>query len=264
MGSIHPIFQSLDNEVNSESRSKTVKVEQMLREYQLKKDVKNHVKPYELFMYRGAVHWSKMSGKMYGKRAIGRPMTSRCQDNKKIDGSICQKCYASTINTYYSCVNAALQRNRDLEPGDIFDDPPIFTDIDLTWRSNWNGDYQDENDVLVDFAICDVVNYATCTAWTKNFDIVERLDSVRPSNYTLMQSSLMINQITEDESPAANQIFTVFTPEFAIENDIHINCNGACRLCGKCYGNDLKKRPRFVNELIKGGEIKYFKLMGVL
>ena len=226
-----------------------------------KKNVQNIIPREKLFIDRGCVHWSKMSGKMFGKRAIGRPMTSRCLENQKIDGCICQKCYATRINQVYPSMGAALQRNRDLDVNDILEDPPSFTTTDLTWRSNWNGDYEDEHDVLVDFAICDVLNYAICTAWTKQGNIVERVIDERPSNYTLMQSSYMINQ-QDDMWDFADQIFTNYTADYAAENDIDINCIGACRLCKRCYG-DLSHRPKVVNELLKGDEIKYFKLMGI-
>lgn len=226
-----------------------------------KKNVQNIIPREKLFIDRGCVHWSKMTGKMYGKRAIGRPMTPKCASNKKIPGSICSYCYAEKTNKVYPNMAAALLRNRELEAEDIYSDSPIFTDVDLTWRSNWNGDYRDEHDVMIDFTLCEVLNYATCTAWTKNFEYVEAMSSERPDNFTLMQSSLMVNQVDENISPEADQVFTVYTAEFAAENDININCMGACRLCGRCYGK--KKRIFEINELLKGDEIKYLKLMGL-
>ena len=217
----------------------------------------------KLFVSKGAMHWSQMTGKMYGKRAIGRPMTSRCLENQKIDGCICQKCYATRINQVYPAMGTALQRNRDVTWESIVEFPAVFTDIDPTWRSNWNGDYEDERDVLVDFNLCNSMPSYICTAWTKQIEIVERLiDSgiKKPINYTLMQSSPMINH-RQKRSHVADQVFTIYTAEYAAANNVKINCIGACRLCKRCYG-DMSTRPRLVNELLKGEEAKYFKLMG--
>jgi len=227
-----------------------------------RKNIVNIIPKGKLFKSHGCMHWSKMTGKMFGKRAIGRPMTSRCLDNQEIDGCICQKCYATTINKVYPNMAAALQRNRDVNPDDVYTNPPAFAcNDDMTWRSNWNGDYQDEHDVLIDMELCYVLNYAVCTAWTKNIAAVEAMEDYRPSNYTVMQSSFMINE-QDDMSDQADQIFTIYTAEYAAENDIEINCIGACRLCKRCYG-DLSHRPKVVNELLKGSEAKYFELMGL-
>lgn len=219
----------------------------------------------KLFVSRGAMHWSSMTGKMFGKRAIGRPMTSRCLDNQKIEGCICQKCYASTINKVYPALGAALQRNRDVSWESIVDDPAVFTNVDPTWRSNWNGDYEDERDILVDFNLCNSMPSYICTAWTKNIQAIESLYDkgiYKPSNFTLMQSSHMINH-REKRSHVADQVFTIYTAEYAAEHNVKINCIGACRLCKRCYG-PLKDRPIVVNELLKGEETKYFKLMGLI
>lgn len=234
---------------------------QILREIDCKKNIYSLIPKEKLFDDPGCVHWSKMTGKMYGKRAIGRPMTARCIQRHEIDGCICQKCYATTTNRMYPNVRSALQRNRDLSPGDIYDEPPVLhLNNDLTWRSNWNGDYQDERDVLVDFAICEVVNYAICTAWTKNMDIVELVESELPSNYTVVHSNPMINCPDFEKHPLSRASFNIYTAEYAIENDIKINCIGACRLCKRCYGEKARK-PKVVNELLKGNEIKYLKLL---
>ena len=247
-----------------EPRSMRMKPEQLKKELEMRKEVRKILGKEKLFLEKGCVHWSRMSGKMYGKRSIGRPMTDRCESRHNIDGAICQKCYAVRINQVYPSVGNALQRNRDLTIEDLHDDPTIFTSIDPTWRSNWNGDYQDEHDVRIDMELCWMIDYATCTTWTKNCDIVERMDSYRPKNYTVVQSSLMINQFEEEVSSSTDQVFTVFTPEYAAENDININCIGACRLCGRCYGDNMRKRPRYINELLRGTEKKYFELLGVL
>lgn len=219
-----------------------------------------------LFISKGCMHWSEMTGKMYGKRAIGRPMTSRCIENQKIDGCICQKCYATTINKVYPAMGKALQRNRDVKLEHIKVCAPLFTDMDPTWRSNWNGDYEDMYDVLVDWAICESSPQYTCTAWTKQIDVLEHmildLGLKKPANYTLMQSSPMINQ-RQKRSKVADQVFTIYTAEHAAEHNIQINCIGACRLCKRCYGNDLKARPKVINELLKGQEAIYFELMGL-
>lgn len=234
------------------------------REVALKKNIYNILPKEKLFDDLGCVHWSTMTGKMFGKRVIGRPMTERCQSRHEIPGCICQQCYAARTNQIYPRVSSALQRNRDLSPEDVYDHPPVFhLNNDLTWRSNWSGDYQDERDVLVDFAICSVVNYATCTSWTKNPDIIERVESEMPSNYTFVHSNPMINDVDFDRHPLSRASFNVFTAEFAIENDININCIGACRLCKRCYG-EQKHKPKVVNELLKSDEAKYLKLIGII
>jgi hypothetical protein len=239
-----------------------MKIEDLKTEFQQKKQIVEIIgKSQSLFNDKGCVHWSKMTGKMFGKRAIGRPMTKKCAENQLITGCICQKCYASRFNMIYPNMGAALERNHNLTPDDIYANPPSFScNGDPTWRSNWNGDYGDENDVLVDFAICWNTEAEVCSAWTKNIDLVMRLDSVRPSNITVVQSSPMINQQAE-MSPAADQLFTIYTAEFAVANNIDINCMGACRLCKRCYGRNLKKRPQYINELLKGEEKLYFNLL---
>lgn len=243
-------------------------VEQLHQEWKDKKHVTDIIGPQKLFKSNVTVHWSEMSGKMFGKRAIGRPTTSRCTDRQLIDGSICQKCYAvNHVNKMYPLMNNAMQRNRDIDIEDIYRSPPLFTDVDPTWRSNWNGDYSDEHDVLVDFALCNTIPESICSVWTKNIDLIENCkfeEDNPPNNFTVIQSSLMIDCVDDYISPNSDQVFTIYTAEHAVENDIEINCIGACRLCNRCYGIMDGHRPRLVNELLKGDEAKYFKLMGVV
>lgn len=87
-----------------------------------------------------------------------------------------------------------------------------------------------------------VCNGVMTTMWTKNPGIVQKAinDGMRLSNYlTIGLSSLELNTPELEKAKKYSFVkflFTVYTPEFAREHNITINCGGLhCLSCLKCY-----------------------------
>ena len=81
-------------------------------------------------------------------------------------------------------------------------------------------------------------------AWTKNLNFWVRAFELagKPSNLTLVFSSLRINEFSEIPEWArkwVNHRFTVFTKEFLEAHGMCSNCAGiSCAQCRKCYRKD--------------------------
>lgn len=203
----------------------------------------------KMYKSKGCTHYSKMSGKMTNMIALGRDFCHECDQRMAIQNSVCSHCYAVKTAAVYKDLRNAVFRNNLLTPEDIHANPPKFCSPHKAWRSNWFGDYSSVNDVLVDWAICQANPDYTCVAFTKNLAYIRDALKVqsKPENYRVVRSSLMINK--PDKLDIADIVFTVYTPQYAKEHNIEINCHGkSCVSCWACYGDDP---TTYVGELLR-------------
>ncbi len=80
--------------------------------------------------------------------------------------------------------------------------------------------------------------HITFGLWTKRTDMVQANLDIVPDNMVLVASTHQIDA-REPELPGGfHKVFGAYTPEYAEDNDVTINCEGKCRDCMVCYRKD--------------------------
>ena len=203
-----------------------------------------------------SVFVSKMSGKLAGFRAVNTSPLSNafCLKTEKIPGTVCANCYSlKQMRTYRLNMIPPLTRNgellssRPLESQEI----PKFRPGE-TVRFNAHGELINiqhfEN--LREIAECNPESMFSL--WTKRPDLVVRYIGSVPENLRLVFSHPAVNpKLDEFSIPYGfDQVFAVYTPEYAAEHDIEINCKRHCAECMQCYA-PRGEGIRVVRELMK-------------
>jgi hypothetical protein len=196
------------------------------------------------------------TGKMYGIQSLSTACTlnSRCAKYSKINGAICQKCFAAAMFKRYGAgFNNAFENNYKLLTREIIpaEDLPIITGA--YFRFEAFGDLENEIQFVNYLNICEknpLVNFAI---WTKNPDIMQAVFNQgykKPENLNIIISSLFINkQRSAAGYNFVDKIFTVYDKKTAAARDININCGArSCLGCLKCY---TKNDITIINELVK-------------
>jgi len=193
---------------------------------------------------------SKLSGKMEKIPSLSTsPMNNpNCIKNRKVKGSICQKCYAVAGCKMYTNLDKMLIQN-----GEILKDKIDTSEIKVNtiyYRFESHGDLINTNhlDNLVNIAINNP--YTRFALWTKHYKITEKYFDThdKPGNLQLQYSSLKINhQLNINKFKHCDRIFTVYDKETAKTKDI--NCGSRdCFSCGLCYN---KNKVQYINEILK-------------
>lgn len=205
--------------------------------------------------------------KMDGMYSISTSVkcNANCEKNAKIVGSICEKCYSETMHNRYTSLAMNTKHNTDILTASVI--PLDFLPVINTqiFRFESFGDLNNDIQFINYMNICRVNPSVTFSIWTKNPWIMADVFAKgyeKPDNLIILVSSLMINVVMDiDKFPFADHVFTVFTAEYAIANNIHINCgNNQCIRCRRCYtkGN----QERYINEILKSDLNKFIRLGG--
>lgn len=188
-----------------------------------------------------------------------------CKKNAACKGSICEKCYASTTLKMRKGLNEHLQKNTKILTNSIleFDDLPKIHAVDSIFRFEAFGDLINTNQVINYFNICKKNPKITFSIWTKCPHIIREVlrTEKKPDNLIIIVSSLFINKaLNIDNYDFADKVFTVYTADYAIENNIKIGCGfNHCIECQKCY--DKENKDIYINELLKSDQKKYLRLL---
>lgn len=182
---------------------------------------------------------SKMSGKLIGFRAVNTsPLSNEfCQKMEKVEGAVCAQCYSlRQMRTYRPNMIPPLERNsvllssRPLERQEV----PSF-DIGEKVRFNAHGELINDQHLLNLIAIARGNPKSIFALWTKRVDVVSaHLDAI-PENLRLIYSHPMVNPAAVRVPEGFDQVFSVYTPEYAEEHGIDINCSRRCVECPMCY-----------------------------
>lgn len=204
------------------------------------------------------IHITTHSGKLEGLHSISTSaaMNTYCTTRDKIDGSICNKCYAETYLKLRKNLRTRLEANtKELTERYISaSELPIIND--KYFRLESFGDIQNVTQVENYFNIA-IKNHGTTFAlWTKNPLIVRDAikQSGKPVNLIIIYSSPMVNRPVKLEAIQKvfwfiDKTFTVYEKSYAAEHGIKINCGGRhCIDCLKCY---KKRTTGTINELKK-------------
>lgn len=192
-------------------------------------------------------------------------LNENCKRNATVKGSICEKCYSHTMALRYKGLRENTTHNTEVLTSEIIPTeclPRINANI---FRFEAFGDLNNETQFINYLNICEFNPRTQFSIWTKCPHIMKKVfDDMgykKPSNLIILVSSLMINKALDINNYwFADKVFTVYTAEYAIENNISINCgNKHCIDCQMCYShNDVV----YVNEILKSDLNKYLALGG--
>lgn len=230
-----------NNSVKTEKVVKTIAI--MGRVYQLKKS--------KYAANESPIH---VSDNMSGKMANIPSISTSCLANpiclkRMLDGdSICAHCFAETTLKRYEAAGEAMLNNTYLLTESILplELLPVFPNVAIV-RIESFGDVANVTQAINYCNICKVNPLVTFAWWSKNVKIIEKaFDMVgKPENVILIESSPKVNQKIEKSSHYVDKVFTVFSKEYIIANDIDINCGSrCCATCRRCYRKDTESDVR--------------------
>jgi hypothetical protein len=194
---------------------------------------------------------TKHTGKMIGMQSLSTSCKTNpnCEKNAKIEGSVCQKCYAQRQMKMYKNMSAAFEKNAEILTKGIIpnEDLPIINACYFRFESF--GDLHNSTQLVNYFNICKKNPDVHFALWTKNPWIVAEVADQKPKNLQIIVSSLMLNkQVDISNMPYIDKVFTVYDKETIDKEGININCGARnCLACHKCY----KKGNKVINEKLK-------------
>ena len=202
------------------------------------------------------IHFTtKHTGKMEGMASLSTACicNERCIARHKIEGSVCEKCFAERMfRRYGQAFEDCFVRNSEILTSVVipYELMPVLNYCIFRYESL--GDVANEIQAENYRRLAVMNPYVTFGWWTKNYDIVEKVfnKNGKPNNVMLIMSSYMLNeQFKLEDYPYADKIFTVYTKEYAEENNIEINCGGnKCLTCQECYRFGMVD---YINEIKK-------------
>lgn len=204
--------------------------------------------------FGGILHVTKHcdSGKMNGFHSISSSnlLNVDCLRKMQLEGTVCNKCYAVRSEKKYPSLTDALVWNTVVLTNYSLSENQL---PDLFNISNFR--FEAFGDV---YNLCQLRNYVNIckknpntnfSIWTKKIYLFRalfvNLCEPKPQNLTIVYSGTYLNKIPyigKSLDEIVDIRFTVFTKEFAKENNIEINCEKKCRSCMKCYGRKSNTR----------------------
>lgn len=229
--------------------------------------------------YYNVLHITKdHTGKMLNMASLSTSvvMNEYCMQNRMLDGSICQKCYAIATTERYTPLAACLEHNYNLLTKDVLQFVSLPYTTALLFRFEAFGDIANETHFINYLNICYKNPQTYFALWTKNPQIIDtvlnEMKYKKPDNLQIIVSSLYLNVVFNiDKLPYKNRywfinkVFTVYTMDYAIKNKIKINCGGnACYTCQVCYVPNIDNKIVYINEMLKSDWRKYKYTINVL
>ena len=197
---------------------------------------------------------TKHGGKMEGMVSISTCVETneRCAKNAKIEGSICQKCFAARQMKYQKNMVSPLVKNQEILTSEVLPLEKLPIINNLYFRFEAFGDLNNDIQVINYFNMCYKNPKVKFALWTKNPDFIESaIDKGydKPENLNIVLSSLFINKERKTKYPFVDKIFTVYDKKYIAENNVEINCGANnCFSCGLCYE---KNGVKIINEKLK-------------
>lgn len=195
---------------------------------------------------------SDMTGKLKGIRALNCDTTRNkfCQAMQRTNG-VCKECYSQRLLTSYrvNCLVAYSHNSKILAEGVLGEEqiPEISRPI---FRFNAHGELENETHAKNYHNIAKKNSNTIFGWWTKRPELLRGLEKLNNVNY--IYSTREINSENPRVPEGFDKVFSVYTKEYAKENNINVNCKGSvaggCKACMLCYTkNDVK----YINEIIK-------------
>jgi hypothetical protein len=201
-----------------------------------------------------SVFVSKMSGKLAGFRAVNTSPLSNafCLKMEKASGTVCANCYSlKQMRTYRLNMIPPLTRNGELLSSRPLNSQeiPKFRPGE-TVRFNAHGELINIQHFENLLAIARHNPESTFALWTKRHDVATSRPDKIPDNLRLIYSHPTVNQTYLYVPRGFDQVFAVYTPNFAKKHNVEINCKRRCADCMQCYA-PRGEGIRVVRELMK-------------
>lgn len=196
------------------------------------------------------------TGKMEGMQSLSTCCSTNpnCEKYSKVEGSVCQKCYAMRMTKMYKNLAPCLEKNAKVLTEVVLHKHELPKINAAYFRFEAFGDLINETQLENYFNICNANPDTKFALWTKNPHIIKGLlekgEHVKPKNLKIMLSSLFLNKsLNVDTYDFIDKVFTVYDKDYIKENGIQVNCGGKkCIDCKLCYNdNDV----RYINEQVK-------------
>ena len=186
------------------------------------------------------IHFSKMTGKLEGLRAISTNTATNeyCVKQKARDAgdNICSKCYShAMLSTYRKNMAPALQRNSDALSENLIDPQDLPFVADAFMRINAHGELINGTHFENICRFAEKNPHCSVALWTKRPDIVNRVLKGRdkPANLILIYSNPKIGHIMSKPPRNFDRTFNNVPAEQDVERQ---NCTGQrCMDCMLCY-----------------------------
>lgn len=173
-------------------------------------------------------------------------LNENCEHNAKVDGSICQKCYASALVGMRRGLREKLEANYNFYTTEDLtaEDVPFINSAIFRFES-----FGDLANVQQFKNYCTIAKYnphCRFVLWSKHINIIVtycQSGGLLPSNLYIIESSLLLNKSsigirrTEPQRlPFIDAVFTVYDETYIKSNGIEINCGSRnCAECRRCY-----------------------------
>ena len=195
----------------------------------------------------------KHTGKMKGMQSISTSCKTNpfCEEHAKVDGSICQKCYAQRQMKMYTNMSACFEKNAEILTNEILKDEDLPKLNCQYFRFEAFGDLINKTQVLNYFNICKKNPGVKFALWTKNPWLITEVADQKPDNLQIIVSSLFINSAMQigPSYTFVDKVFTVYDKKTIEKENIDINCGARnCLECHKCYEHNGIK---YINERLK-------------
>jgi hypothetical protein len=215
----------------------------------------------------------KHNGKMKGLGSISTsPLyNEQCLQNRMIKGSVCEKCFSfAQINCFKKNFPETLENNTIILTNSILPLDQLPRLNFMYFRFESFGDIANETHFINYLNICKVNPQTNFAIWSKNPQIMDAVFNdmkiEKPKNLNIVISSLFLNLKYNLDTLHykkrywfIDKIFTVYNADFAIENNVEVNCgNKKCMECLKCY---TKNDTIYINEVLKNEQKRYYKAL---
>ena len=207
----------------------------------------------------------KHTGKMKGIRSISTSvvLNEHCQKYRKIDGSICSKCYAAAmVESQYAKrdLPRTLAENKDILTRRLIPtaEMPKFGKKVPYFRFESFGDLNNVIQAANYIRMAKANPETQCVLFTKNprlIQLAEELSGGRPANMNVVLSSIQMNRpVTAFRNWKPDIVFTIYDKEHIEKDGIVINCGArSCKTCHKCYDKRSHRsgKVEYINEKLK-------------
>lgn len=208
------------------------------------------------------ITWSIIThkDKLQNMHSIGTSClcNSLCEYRQGKKELICSRCYAVKYLRLRKTLRDKLAFTTWLYNNYEITEKQVPFINDSIFRFESFGDIHSVLQVKNYFTICNANKNTIFAIWTKNPGIMKLAiqEKKKPNNLIVIYSDPLINGMSEEtyndilkQYPFIDKIFVVYEKDFAIENNIEINCGGsACVYCGNCY---TKKDVTIIREIRK-------------
>lgn len=182
------------------------------------------------------------TGKMKGMQSVSSSCmcNSRCAKNAKVEGSVCQKCYAMRQMKMYKKMQPIMEQNYNLLTNGIIPEEELPILNCAFFRIEAFGDIANVNHAINYLNLIRKNPHVFFGWWTKNPDLLDKAFKKtgyeKPANVNIIRSSMFINKPVKPYYWFVDKTFTVYDKATIAEKGVEINCGArSCLTCHKCY-----------------------------